>query len=107
LEAGGVTLFAGEFFRDPRPGGWTDADQAEWAVLAHELAQGSIQHHERCSVCASVGGYPCPGMRKAWEIAEEWLTGRRLLSRAQHLRAELDNLTTEAPTRATYRKGAA
>jgi hypothetical protein len=102
-----MILFAGEFFRDPRPVGWSSADQAEWAVLVHELAWGSVEHASgRCSVC-SAGGYPCEGMRKAWGIAEEWLRARRLLSRAQHLRAELDDNTPEAHTRASEPKEAA
>lgn len=73
----------------PLPVWWTDADRAEWACLAHVLVQGAISHHERCSVCAT-GFRVCDGMRRAWQVADEWLAWRRLLSEALFLRAQLD-----------------
>ena len=63
---------------------WTEADAAEWKVLANELVQGVLEHREHCSVCQP--GAVCSGMARAWEISGNWLRSRGLLSRAEHLR---------------------
>jgi hypothetical protein len=73
---------------EAEPEWWTDADAAEWDCLALELALGSVEHHEHCPECAR--HFPCARLARGFELADEWLAGRRAQSRAAHLRAQLE-----------------
>lgn len=72
-----------------KPVSWTLADQAELDVLVHELVSRVFAHRERCSECAP--GSACPQARTAVAAAVDvivaWRDGRRLRTRAEHLRA--------------------
>lgn len=61
---------------------WTEADQAEWELLAWALVDGSFEHREQCATCTA--GYPpCPHIAKAIQIVLDWHRGRELLALAR------------------------
>ena len=70
--------------------GWTEADQAELDTILWVFV-GAYRAHEFCGDCQRirrrVGYGMCQTLATAWDAAESWLRVRRLLSRAQHLRA--------------------
>lgn len=68
------------------PHGWTAADDAELDVIVDRLVAAGLAHRE-CAACRRLGTW-CRPMADAFEAVEIWLRARRLLSRAQHLRAE-------------------
>jgi hypothetical protein len=72
----------------PVPVWWTDADQAELDALVWALVRDYYEtHRPRCPRCQE--GYPpCPQLREAVEAITDWLTLRRLLSRAKWLRRQ-------------------
>jgi hypothetical protein len=64
---------------------WTEADEAELAVVVWELVTGYEEHKALdCPGCASPG--PCPQVREAVEAAVDWARKRHLVSRGQLLR---------------------
>jgi hypothetical protein len=64
---------------------WTDADAAELDAIIHALVNAAMAHKE-CARCRELGTW-CPPMREAAEAALDWRRARRLLSRAEFLRA--------------------
>jgi hypothetical protein len=68
------------------PDYWTQADEAEQAVLCREFAKAHYAHRERCTVCREGGPY-CETLRTAFEAVMDWNEGRRLRSKASWLRA--------------------
>lgn len=67
---------------------WTQADQAELDVLLWALCDGYQTHRQQCARCADEYP-PCPHVGKAIQEIVDWRTARTLLSRAEHLRAQL------------------
>jgi hypothetical protein len=66
---------------------WTAADSAELAVVLSEFLSRSEEHRAACPRCQA-DDWPCRYVREAWEILEDWLRRRRLLSRAEWLRRQ-------------------
>jgi hypothetical protein len=73
-------------------GWWTEADAAELGYLVWELVGGYFEHRERCRACRPDArpSIPCPHLRVAISEVLDWRAARVLLSRAQALRAELE-----------------
>ena len=69
----------------PAPAWWTDADQAELDVIVNKLVEATLAHRE-CARCRERPAW-CPPMEAAFEAVLNWLRARRLLSRAEYLRA--------------------
>lgn len=67
--------------------GWTEADDAELDVLVDALIGAALVHSRLCKMC--MGHSPCKAMREAEAAVLEWQWARRLLSKAEFLRAEL------------------
>jgi len=65
---------------------WTAADDAELDVLVHALTGGYVDHRDRCAICLE-GRIPCPHVRRAISEVVDWFEARKLLSRAEALRA--------------------
>jgi hypothetical protein len=67
---------------------WTDADQAELDRVLWEYVSVYDEHRGVCPVRS------CEHLTPAWEAIEEWLTVRKLQSRAEWCRRErrLDDL---------------
>lgn len=74
-----------------RPTWWTDADEAELAVLVQAFVDGFEAHRGVCRVCAS-GGPWCAGAREALDALLDWRRRRLLLSQAEFLRRQHDEL---------------
>jgi hypothetical protein len=68
-----------------RPTWWTDADAAELDVVAWQLVHSYTDHLNRCPACAR-GDRSCRALQRALDAITEWLSFRRLLSRAEYLR---------------------
>jgi hypothetical protein len=71
--------------------GWTLADESEFDFVTVELVHGLHEHYPRCPRCQA--RVHCPAASGAIDAVVEWITARRLLSRALLLRrcqAELD-----------------
>lgn len=64
---------------------WTAADAAELDVLVFRLVEAAWAHR-KCIRCRELGTW-CPPMREAAEAVFNWRRARRLLSRAEYLRA--------------------
>jgi hypothetical protein len=71
--------------------GWTPADQAELDALVWALVTDYFEHRDRCGRCA--GPQPCPHLQAAIREVCEWRQARILLSRAEALRAEREEIT--------------
>jgi hypothetical protein len=69
------------------PPWWTEADQAELDLLAHEFVRAALIHRQRCSIC-SAGGLWCRPLREAGDGLLDWRCGRELRSRAVWLRGQ-------------------
>jgi hypothetical protein len=78
-----------------RPAWWTDADDAELAVLAREFVAGVYEHYECCSVCSQRGPW-CEHVRRAFDLLLDWREKRSLVSYAAGLRALADESDTPA-----------
>ena len=65
---------------------WTEADEAELAVLLDEFLKHVRIHRDACSVCRTGGPY-CASLDEAFDVLLEWRRGRELRSKAQWLRA--------------------
>jgi hypothetical protein len=77
--------------RPAQPPWWTEADNAELAVLTRELVDGIFEHRPQCASCAK--GYPpCPHIRAAIAIVVDWRDRRELESRARWLRRQRELL---------------
>jgi hypothetical protein len=76
---------------DRVPAWWTAADQAELDVLVWKFVDHFLEHRDRCAVCAE-GWRWCDNVREALDTILEWRKFRHLLSKAEHLRRELDEL---------------
>jgi hypothetical protein len=79
---------------------WTPADQAELDALIWALVRGVLEHREDCDICRA-GFPPCPYIGEAIEAVLDWRSFRHLLSKAEWLRRDLDelNLVTGAALR--------
>jgi hypothetical protein len=71
--------------------GWTAADEAELDAVLHALVRGAFEHREVCDVCRA-GFPPCPYVGEAITAVLDWRSFRRLLSKAERLRLEQDEL---------------
>jgi hypothetical protein len=69
------------------PPWWTQADQSELDLLAHEFVKAIEAHRQGCSVC-SAGGPWCKPLCEAGDGILDWRHGRELRSRAVWLRAQ-------------------
>ena len=71
-----------------RPVWWTKADQSEFDMVFREFWTLLHDHRARCPRCQTERrtGRPCPRPEQALDEVLEWLSRRRLLSRAQYLR---------------------
>ena len=65
---------------------WTEADEAELAVLLDEFVKHARAHRETCRVCRTGGPY-CASLVEAFDVLLDWKRGRELRSKAQWLRA--------------------
>ena len=65
---------------------WTEADQAELEVLLWVLADDWAKHRRTCRL------QPCPHLIEAIVEVVDWRELRLLLSRAEALRAELEDV---------------
>lgn len=73
--------------------GWTRADQAELDAILWFFMDAYYAHRKGCRDC-----HPrewCASLSTAWDAVEAWARTRRLLSRAEHLRA-CQNLLEDA-----------
>jgi hypothetical protein len=67
------------------------SDESEFDFVTVELVHGLYEHYARCARCQA--HVRCPATEEAIGAVVEWITARRLLSRALFLRncqAELD-----------------
>ena len=70
------------------PAWWTDADQAELDLIAHDLFELTYVHHMNCDGChRNAGGY-CQDLRDVWAAVDEWKQRRSLYSKATYFRLE-------------------
>lgn len=74
---------------------WTPADQAELDVLLWELSDAYFDHRPNCAQCRASdnrdhGATPCEHLTNAISIVLGWRERRRLLTRAQNARAQLE-----------------
>jgi hypothetical protein len=71
---------------------WTDADEAELAVLTNAFVDGVWEHREKCSVCSVGWGRPgwdwCEHVAGALDEILDWQRARVLLNRARTLRLQ-------------------
>ena len=65
---------------------WTEADEAELAVLLDEFVKHARAHREACRVCRT-GGPWCASLVEAFDVLLDWKRGRELRSKAAWLRA--------------------
>lgn len=65
---------------------WTDADQAELDIIAHDLVTATRAHSDHCQVCRAGGA--CQPLRDAYDAVAEWKRRRNLLSKATFYRLE-------------------
>lgn len=70
---------------------WTPADEAELDVLVSAFVDGFYDHRDRCRVCAG-GGPWCEHATEGWHALAAWRRTRGLLSRAEWLRRQHDEL---------------
>ena len=68
---------------------WTSADGAELDVLVWALVTDYLEDRDGCARCA--GPAPCPHLQEAIAAVLDWREARLLLSRAQALRADLED----------------
>ena len=67
--------------------GWTRADQAELEVLIWHLVEAAEVHQAGCWACYRLNRW-CPPLADAFQAVLDWRNRRRLISRAEWLRAE-------------------
>lgn len=80
--------------------GWTRSDQAELDAILWFWLGRFEEHQAECGVCRP--RLWCSRLSASWDAVESWVSTRRLLSRAEHLRAcqrlEADARNSYAPT---------
>lgn len=65
---------------------WTAADRAEYEALVWQLIIEYRKHRPLCGTCSLGDIYSCSEFGEAVQAIQDWVFGRRLLTRAEALR---------------------